>query len=224
MAQVLIADEQSLSRDGLKLLIERLCPDAPIIEADSLEDVLQIIERGNTFELIFLSVTLPGSRRFGGLKQVLEVAPDTPIVLLTSTHDNGDIVKALRQGARGYMLRSSSREVLRLAISLVLAGETYIPPDAIGGIELQHALGHAIGEAPRGENPIHSLSKRQMQVLQHMIDGHPNKVIAGKLGLRETTVKTHVKAIMHKLQVHNRTQAVLNALRYGCRPAEPAED
>ena len=169
-------------------------------------------------------MTLPGSKRFGGLKQVLELEPDTPIVLLTSTHDDGDIVKALRQGSRGYMLRSSSREVLRLAISLVLAGETYVPADAIGGIELQHSIGQVLGDAEPGANPLDALSKRQMQVLQHMIDGHPNKVLAGKLGLRETTVKTHVKAIMTKLDVHNRTQAVLNALRYGCRPADPPKD
>ena len=224
MSQVLIADEQSLSRDGLKLLIGQLCPDAPTSEAESLDEALQVIARNGAFRLIFLSVTLPGSQQFGGLKQVLEAAPSAPVILLTSTHDDGNIVKALRQGARGYMLRSSSREVLRLAVSLVLAGETYIPTDAIAGIEMQHALGDALGDAQPGKNPIHSLSKRQMQVLQHMIDGHPNKVIAGKLGLRETTVKTHVKAIMHKLEVHNRTQAVLNALRYGCRPAKLVDD
>ncbi len=223
MAAVLIADEQALCRDGLRLLLQDLRPESQVLEADSLPAAREIVRAQRDFDLVFLSVTLPGGGPFGGLREMLKELPGAPIVLLTSTHDDGSIIQALDAGARGYLIRSSSREVARLAISLVLAGETYVPSDAIDGIRVQHNLGHMLGAVPRGQNPIRDLSGRQLEVLQLMLDGLPNKVIARRLGIRETTVKSHVKSIIQKLGVHNRTQAVLNALRYGCQPAKPLD-
>lgn len=219
-SRVLIADSQPLSVDGLRQLLVKIDSKIEVIEVAHLDDALETARANPNLMLIFLAVDLPGSTAFGGLEEIAAVQPAAPIVILTSTHDDGKIVEALGKGAKGYIFRSSSREVLRLAICLVLAGETYIPPDAIAGIEASHSLGEAVSRLPNGQNPIEELSPRQMQVLQCMIEGHPNKVIARKLDLRETTVKTHVKGVMRKLGVSNRTQAVMNALRLGCRPTD----
>jgi DNA-binding NarL/FixJ family response regulator len=218
VSKALIADDQPLSVDGLSSLLKGIDAGIEVLEARNFGEALRLAREFPRLKLIFLAVDLPGSTAFGGLEEIVTEQPDAPIIILTSTHDDGRIVEAFGKGAKGYILRSSSREVLRLAISLVIAGETYIPSDAIAGIETSHSLGEAISRSGHSRNPVEELSPRQLQVLQHMIEGHPNKVIAHKLALRETTVKTHVKGVMKKLGVSNRTQAVLNALRFGCRP------
>ena len=220
-SKALIADNEPLSVDGLSLLLKGIDESIEVLEARDFPEALRLARETPRLKLIFLAVDLPGGTDFGGLEEITAEQPDAPVIILTSTHDDRRIVEAFGKGAKGYILRSSSREVLRLAISLVLAGETYIPTDAIAGIETSHSLGEAISRTPDIKNPIEELSPRQLQVLRHMIEGHPNKVIARKLDLQETTVKTHVKGVMKKLGVSNRTQAVLNALRFGCRPADP---
>lgn len=215
----LIADDQPLFRDGLRLLLRELNPKAEIAEAATLDDAMRAAQGARDLRLVVLEVALPGSQSFGGFERLQTLIPATPIVLLSSTHDDGRIMEALRKGARGYLIRSSSREVIRLALSLVLAGETYIPADVIADIA-QHPSSVPPSQPAEARNntAIGALTPRQREVLQFLLDGLPNKAIGLRLGLDETTVKSHVRQVMRKLGVHNRTQAVLLAMQLGLRP------
>jgi DNA-binding NarL/FixJ family response regulator len=140
--------------------------------------------------------------------------------MLSAYADREDIVRSIEAGARGYILKSASDESLRSAISLVLAGETYLP----GGVfldEHRRWIGdHAVAGAqlPAG-NPLNELTPRQRDVLSLMMGGLSNKSIARHLGLLESTVKAHVKTILDKLSASNRTQAAILAAELGWRPA-----
>lgn len=215
---VLLADDQPLFRDGLSRLLHHIDRHAAILEAETLEDTLAVARANPAINLIFVAVGLPGSTDYGGLDEILRAAPQARVIVLSSTHDDGRIVQALTRGARGYVIRTSGREVVNLAVSLVLAGEVFVPSEAVDGFK--HKTGGA--ENAAAADPVAELTARQRQVLQCMLKGDPNKEIARKLRVDETTIKTHVRSIMRKLGVANRTQAVLRAVQLGAGREEPA--
>lgn len=222
--EIVIADGQALLRDGLRLLIERMDRGVKILETDRMTDLLKLIARNHSIELIFFDFALPGANGFAGLAELLSAAPTTPVIVLSASEDRSDIAQAVNLGARGYILKSSSREVLRLGVSLVLAGETYVPANAFvgNGHESSDTSAAAAPLLVGNGNPIERLTPRQLQVLRCVIDGQTNKEIARQLGVNETTVKSHVQGLMRKLGAANRTQAARTGMQLGCQPERRA--
>lgn len=218
----IVADEQPLFRDGVTLLLQGINPQATILECDSLESLLARAGKNPRADLIFVSVTLPGAERFGGLEDLLHAHPGLAVMLVSATHDNGNVLRALKRGARGYILRSTSREIMRLAISLVLAGGTYVPYEEIEEGR-HHEMAAAAAVASAGNTAFDGMTPRQRQILGALVEGLSNKEIARRFDLEMATVKSHVHAVMQKLGVKNRTQAALRAVELGFRENPQAD-
>ncbi len=217
--RILVADDHQLFRSGLGLLLSNIHDDVTIIEAVDIESALTRIDSEAPVDLVLLDVDMPGMEGMNGLRHILERIPGTPVVMISAIENSEDVFRAISMGARGYILKSSSEHVLQHAISLAMSGETYIP----SGIFLDSSGRFTGGgtESARNDNPGNPLSRltaRQRDVLTRLMDGSPNKEIARELGLLESTVKAHVKAILKKLGATNRTQASMIASRHGLVP------
>jgi len=223
--RILVADDHQLFRSGLSLLLSNIYDDVTVAEAVDVETALALIDSEKPFDLVLLDVAMPGMEGMEGLRLILERVSDTRVVMLSAIENSEDVFRAIRMGARGYILKSSSEHVLEHAISLAMTGETYIP----SGIFMDRQ-GHLVtpGTAARNDydpaNPLSQLTARQRDVLACMMGGSPNKEIARELGLLESTVKAHVKAILKKLGAANRTQASMIASRHGLEPEDGNRD
>ena len=204
--RILVADEQALFRTGLLHVVGEVDEHPQIFEADSYQEALAQARKHGPFDLILLGLTQPDGAMYGvfsGVAALGEICPEASIVVLSTSEDPADVDRALTQGARGYVLKSARAEVLQHVLSLVMAGEIYVPP---------------IVMARRLERPAGSFGKltpREREVLERLVHGLSNKAIAQALSIGEGTVKVHLKAVLRKLDVVNRTQAAILALRLG---------
>lgn len=219
--RVLIADDHTLVRRGLHLLLTKIYPEAEVEEASDIDAALRLIAARPEFDLVLCDLAMPGMEQLKGLQLLGQKLPGVPVVILSAISHSEDIVRAIEQGARGYILKSASDETFRHAVSLVLSGEIYLPSEAF--LDRQQrwvgARGAAGAEFAPG-NPLSSLTERQRDVLSLLMAGQSNKEIARNLGLLESTVKAHVKIILGKLDAANRTQAAMIAAELGWPPPE----
>jgi DNA-binding NarL/FixJ family response regulator len=164
--------------------------------------------------LVLLDASMPGMEDFAGLRRLVEKLPDVPIVVTSPSESSAQMVAAIRSGARGYFLPSTKACVLRHALPLILLGEIYIPAFAL---RLDHGNGMSRPEglAPRMGDASGKLTPRQCEIVVMLGAGKSNKEIAREAKVLEGTVKLHVRGILRKLGVRNRTEAVLAAARGG---------
>jgi DNA-binding NarL/FixJ family response regulator len=201
----LIVDDHALTREGVRLALAALGDEVTVLDASSVEAAHVEISRHLDIDLVLLDLGLPGA---GGLALLQELRRDqnpVPVVVISGADDRGHVRQALDLGALGFIPKSSSIEVMLEAVRLVLAGGTYIPPQALAAPRGGHQ--NAVGQ----RQGIRELTGRQRQILTLMAQGKPNKIIAGELNISEATVKSHVTEIMRVLEVTNRTQAVIVA-------------
>ena len=207
--RILVADEQDLFRAGLLHVVGEVVDDPQIYEAVSYQEALRRARNNAPFDLILLGLTMPDGTMYGAFRGVAalgEICPEASIVVLSASEDPSDVDRALAQGARGYVLKSARAEVLHHVLSLVLAGEIYVPPIV---------MAQRFGQTPEKASAFGKLTPRERQVLELLVDGLSNKAIAQALSIGEGTVKVHLKAVLRKLNVANRTQAATLALRLG---------
>ncbi len=213
--RILIADEQALFRAGLLHVVGGVDDNPQIYEADSYREALDRARENGPFDLILLGLAMADGALHGayeGVAALGEICPEASIVVLSNAEDPSHVERALTRGARGYVLKSARAEVLHHVLSLVMAGEIYVPPMVMarrpGGV--------------RGEAAFAKLTPRERDVLERLVHGLSNKAIAQALSIGEGTVKVHLKAVLRKLHVANRTQAATLALRLGWPPAGSA--
>lgn len=220
--RILIVDDHRLFRAGIGLLLSNIYENVEIVEAEDVDTGLARVDEGGQFDIVLLDLAMPGMDNMDGLRRMREKLPDTAVVMLSAVEDSGKVTQAIQMGARGYILKSSSEQVLEHAISLALSGETYIPSGVFMDSDgrLFSAGERRGGDAP--ESPLDILTDRQREVLSYMMSGASNKEIARDLGLLESTVKAHVKAVLKKLGAANRTQASMMGTRHGLAPRQGA--
>lgn len=205
--KVLIIDDHALIRDALARVLTSLAPDVIIREAAEPRLAFEAIEREPDLDLVLLDLALPGMHGLTALKALREKYPAISVVVVSATVDRESVKEALDFGAMGYIPKSSSNEVLKNALQLVLAGGIYIPPEILGRNE---TVGPVAGPAAGTRSPTEiGLTERQAQILALMMRGEPNKVICRELNLAESTVKNQITAILKALNVTSRMQAVL---------------
>jgi len=216
--RILIVDDHTLFRRGFSLLLQRLYPEAEIEEASDVAAALDVVRR-TAVDLVLLDLAMPGMEGMSGLEQLREALPSVAIVIVSAISDSDRIREALERGARGYVLKTINDAALKHALSLVMSGETYVPAELLQ----ERALRGMVGPSGKGgaENPLANLTDRQRDVLGLLMTGQSNKEIARDLGLLESTVKAHIKVILNKLSVANRTQAAMVATSLGWHPARP---
>jgi len=206
---VLLADDHDLVRESLKAYIERLAPDIVVSHCRDLDQALAAVAEHQAFDVIVLDLRMPGMRGLEGLKKIRDARPGTPVVIMSGTADPQTVRDALAQGARGYFPKTMTGNVLVSALRLVVAGETFIPSVYLQSGGASDGGGAA---APPGGAVF---TRREQDVLRHLLQGRANKEIAAELGLEEVTIKLHVRGICRKLGARNRTEAVAIAHQRG---------
>jgi len=216
---LLIADDHPLFRGALREAVTGLFDRAEIAEAGTFEEVSDFLERGGEFDLILLDLSMPGVRGFSGLMYLRAQYPGLPIVVVSANDDPAVIRRCMEFGASGFIPKTLGIEALRKAVARVLQGELWTPPD----VDLTR---QSDAETAATIARLSTLTPQQVRVLMMLSGGLLNKQIAYELGVSEATVKAHVSAILQKLGVESRTQAVIAAGRIeaGQWPQVPARE
>ncbi len=208
--KVLLIDDHTLFREGLRLLLERMEGSFDILEAGDCEAAFEIVKLNADLELVLLDLGLPDMPGLEALSFLRTHHPAIPVVVISAANDRPSVLEAINRGAMGFIPKSSDSALLMRAMQMVMAKQVYIPANvftaAVSASELK-----LIGSAQKNDATLQELglTARQMEVLSLMVQGLPNKLIARKLNVSEATVKTHVAATFRGLNVGNRTQAVL---------------
>lgn len=201
MATILVADDHPLFRQALVLAVRRVRPDVAVVEAGTLGAALVAAREAQGLALMLLDLRMPGAEGYSGVALLHAEVPAVPILVVSSA-DPGQAAAAVRQfGAVGFIGKDQDLAAIERAIAAALDGQRIAPPvdtelDAVAASVAQ-------------------LTPMQLRVLLGLLAGQLNKQIAFDLGIGEATVKAHMTAIMRKLDVHNRTQAVLAARALG---------
>ena len=216
---LLIADDHPLFRGALREAVTGLFARAEIAEAGTFEEVSEVLDRGGDIDLILLDLSMPGVRGFSGLMYLRAQYPSLPIVVVSANDDPAVIRRCMEFGASGFIPKTLGIEALRAAIARVLQGEVWTPPD----VDLTR---RSDAETEALIARLSTLTPQQVRVLMMLSGGLLNKQIAYELGVSEATVKAHVSAILQKLGVESRTQAVIAAgkIEAGQWPQVPARE
>lgn len=208
LEKVLIVDDHGLVRDGLRAILTANFPQCTIAEAGSFAEALQQLETMPDADLVLLDLGIPDASRLSALEQLRVDFPSLPVVMVSGSYDRATVRDALAAGAAGFLPKTLDGETILEALGEILAGEIYIPAELESDPE-----GDA--EEDKIRRLIDSLTPQQRVVLGHLVAGRQNKQIAHELDISMTTVKAHVSAILTKLGVFSRTQAVIMANRVG---------
>jgi DNA-binding NarL/FixJ family response regulator len=202
--RLLIADDHPLFRGALREAVNGLFERSEIGEAGTFEEVAELLEHGDDFDLILLDLHMPGVRGFSGLMYLRAQYPGLPIVVVSANDEPAVIRRCMEFGAAGFIPKTLGIEALRQAIARVLKGEVWTPPDVDLARDQDSESAATIAR-------LATLTPQQVRVLMMLSGGLLNKQIAHELGVSEATVKAHVSAILQKLGVESRTQAVIAA-------------
>jgi len=201
-----IADDHPLFRGALREAVSGLFEHVEIGEAGSFEDVSALLDRGGDVDLILLDLSMPGVRGFSGLIYLRAQYPTVPIVVVSANDDPAVIRRCMDLGTSGFIPKTLGIDEMRAAIRRVLEGGVWTPPD----VDLSAG---SDAETANLMARLASLTPQQVRVLMMLSEGLLNKQIAYELGVSEATVKAHVSAILQKLDVESRTQAVITAAK-----------
>ncbi|RAI42973.1 response regulator transcription factor [Rhodoplanes roseus] len=215
--RLVIADDHPLFRGAMREAVSGLFERIEIAEAGSFEQITELLDRGGDVDLILLDLAMPGVRGFSGLLYLRAQYPSVPVVVVSATDDPSVIRRCMDFGAAGYIPKTLGVDVMRQGITAVLQGSLWTPPD----IDLD---ARADPETSAALARFSTLTPQQVRVLMMLSEGLLNKQIAYELSVSEATVKAHVSAILQKLGVESRTQAVIAAskIEIGQWPPAPA--
>jgi two-component system response regulator DegU len=206
--KVMIVDDHNLVREGLKAVFSQGDEIDVVGEAGSGEQAIEMVDQVKP-DVILMDISMPGMNGIQATKAIRDKHPDSKIVILTMLDQEGYVYEAIKAGATGYMLKSTSSDELVNAIQTVNEGKALLHPDATAQL-LKEFVSLAQNKAKD-----YGLSNREMEVLQLLSEGKTNKEIAKALWISEQTVKTHVAHIFDKLGTSDRTETVAQALRTG---------
>ena len=217
--RILLADDHTLFRKGIRTILEQMQGTEVVGEAATGQEAVAQA-RELVPDAILMDIKMPVFSGIEATQQILKENPHIGIVLVTMFDDPESVFSAMRAGARGYVLKEAEPQELRNAIDAACRGEFILCPIIAKKVLEQ------FGRNPRArlaEAPYDELSRRELQVLQLAADGLSNKEIAAKLVISEKTVKNHTANIFSKLQVNDRTQAILHGLRKGLITMPPED-
>lgn len=205
--RIIIVDDHPLFRAALRQTLATGDPSIEVEEAGELDALSAALETDRDCDLVLLDLNVPGARGFSGLLLLRAQYPEVPVMIVSAVDEPSVVRSAIDLGAAGYLHKSVGPAEIRRAIETVLAGEMFVPEMA------------TLPVAPEDEDQtallqrLATLTPQQVRVLMMLSDGLMNKQIAYELSISEATVKAHVSAILQKLDVDSRTQAVIAAAR-----------
>jgi len=210
--RVLIIDDHALFRVGLQGLLEQRGIEVADAVASGIEGIQRVEELKP--DIVLLDLRMPDMGGLEVLQKLREKETGIPVVMLTTSNDEADLIKSLRSGAQGYLLKDMEPDELVGALRDIENGKNVVAQD------LTDALARMVqGEANVAdeEGPFSELTPREMEILCLLAEGQSNKLIARNLGISDGTVKLHVKAILRKLGIHSRVEAAVIAVEQGLR-------
>jgi len=214
MIRVAIADDHAVVRQGLRTFLELQEGMDVVGEAADGEEAVALVER-TAPDVVLLDLVMPRVDGLEAIRRIRERAPATRILVLTSFADDNTVLPAVRAGAAGYLLKDVQPPELAGAIRTVHAGEALLAP-SVATMLVEQLAAEDGDDAERGGH----LTPREREVLALVARGRANKAIALDLGVSERTVKTHVSNILGKLNLTDRTQAAVYAVRHGIVPRD----
>lgn len=206
MINIMIVDDHSMIREGLKQLLE-LDGDMRVVEEAS--DGVECLEKIGTAnpDVLLLDINMPRMNGLEVLAKLKEKKIKTKVLVLTVHNEIDYLLKAVEIGINGYLLKDSESSELKKAIVSVVDGENYIQPSLIPSLNAKMI------QRDNDKDKIEDLTRRELEVLKLLATGNYNKEIAEELGISERTVKNHVSNIFKKIEVTDRTQAAVFAIR-----------
>jgi DNA-binding NarL/FixJ family response regulator len=202
--RLVIADDHPLFRGALREAVTGLFEPDAIAEAGSFDDISKLLDRNTDIDLVLLDLAMPGVRGFSGLMYMRAQFPGVPVVIVSGVDDPGVIRRCMDFGASGFIPKRLGTKAIRSAIEQVLDGGIWTPPDLDLSAKSDDQSTAMLAK-------LASLTPQQVRVLMMLSEGLLNKQIAYELSVSEATVKAHVSAILQKLGVESRTQAVIAA-------------
>ncbi len=224
--RIILADDHQLFREGLKRIINLESDMEVVAEFSDGEGILENYDKINP-DVILMDINMPNMNGVDATKKIKELYPEAKIMILSIHDDEAYVFETLRVGASGYLLKDMDAETLIDAIRTVATGSAFIHPNVTGKVVDEYRrLSQIIQRDKDGYygNPFYVeriidwrsiLTTREIEVLQNMAEGNSNRIIGEKLYISEKTVKNHVSSILQKLNVQDRTQAVITAIKNG---------
>lgn len=208
---VLVADDHAVFRRGLNMVLDGEPDIVVVAEADDGESAVRMA--GETApDVILMDVRMPKLSGIDAAAQIRDMAPNTRILMLTVSDEEGDLFEALKAGAAGYLLKEIPTDEIADAIRQVYRGQSLISPSMAAKLITEFTALSKQAEAKREVEPPR-LTDREREVLERVAEGLSNREIAAALFISENTVKNHVRNILEKLHLHSRMEAVVYAVR-----------
>lgn len=220
---IVIIDDHQLFREGVKRILDFEPTFQVVAEGDDGEQALALIEQHKP-DVVIMDINMPNLNGIEATKQLIDTYPDTKVIILSIHDDESYVTHALKTGATGYLLKEMDADSLVEAVKVVAEGGSYLHPRvthnlvkefrrlAVASGQSVSAHSHLTAEVRR---PLHLLTRRECEVLQLLTDGRSNRGIGDDLYISEKTVKNHVSNILQKMNVNDRTQAVVVAIKNG---------
>jgi DNA-binding NarL/FixJ family response regulator len=203
--KILLADDHHLVREAIASYLIRAAPDICCVEASDFQQVREKLACDSDFDLIILDYRMPGMNGLAGLDEVRARLPQTAVAILSGAMDPSEAERALERGAAGVIMKNLRGTALLTALRLMAAGETYVPQAVVNALPGRHAA------RPSFDN----LTPRELDCIEHLVHGLPNREIAGRLAISEITVKLHLNSAFKKMGARNRSDAVRIAMLQG---------
>jgi DNA-binding NarL/FixJ family response regulator len=210
MIRVVIADDHHLVRQGIRALLERAGDVAVLGEAADGAEALALVERLRP-DVLVIDIAMPHLNGLEAVARLRGGAAKTGALILSMYTDESLVRQALRNGAKGYLLKRAVAEELLLAVRAVARGDTYLSPEVAGPLLTPLVT----GQEAAAPHPLDRLTSREREVLQLIAEGHTNAAIAAHLTLSEKTVEKHRGHLMAKLAVHDTAALVRFAIKHG---------
>ena len=211
MYSLLVADDHPLFRDALQAVIVSGFTDTQLFEADSLAAAMARIDTQEGLDLLLLDLSLPDADGLEGLKPLRETFPWLPVAIVSAHQERQLVLDAITLGAVGYIPKSTPRAQLLAALQQILQGQLYLPADIMRRPPPPSRAASVASPSTTPSSRLTRLTEKQLDVLSCMSQGMSNKQIARELNIAETTVKTHVSAILRKLGASSRVHAIVMA-------------
>ena len=211
----IVADDHPLFRGAIKETLRSLGDEVEIAEAGDFDAAKKLVNDMPDIDLVLLDLSMPGTSGLSGLVTLRAMQPGVPVVIVSASDDPTIIRRALELGASGYIKKSSGLDEIRAALNHVLAGGIASPASIDIGAETDPEIQDLISR-------IKTLTPQQARVLGMIAEGLLNKQIAYELGVSEATIKAHVSAVLQKLNVDSRTQAVIRLSKIGADALQPS--
>lgn len=209
MMRVLLADDHVLVRSGIRMLLQSLPGVEVVGEAGDGRQAVELATRLRP-RIVLMDISMQNLNGLEATAQIRRELPDTHVIILSMSADEGHVAQALRAGASGYLLKDAALDELKLALEAVQRGDTYLTPRVS-----RQVIEGFVGRLGEGETTLDVLTPRQREILQLIAEGQGTKEIAYKLGLSVKTVETHRSQIMDRLKIHDVPGLTRFAIRSG---------